>query len=306
MDRKYRHWFSIGFILIWGGLLFAACRDKAVEVPPGPTAVEPSKTPVQTAAPGIPPATLTQLAMEDLVATSLAEHPRMTATPEPPELDANMAAARAAGQARRDAIATAMKQQTLAAQQTPTPGMATLIIPAAPPSQIDGIIASDEWNGATSLTITLNGGHVTVQIQHDEAALFIAFSGLSQTGQHLFPELLFDGQNNKSNNQMDENDWWFQAAVTPCWGNGQNAVWQQCGTPDNWRVSAWTAGADVVEMAIPYDTIRLIPGDTQSIGLAFVLLDVTTDGREIRYFWPNMAELNAPQTWGTALAADDW
>ena len=105
---------------------------------------------------------------------------------------------------------------------------------------------------------------------------------------------------------MDDNDWWFQAAAAPCWGSGPDAVWQQCGGPQNWRVSAWTADADAVEMAIPYATIGLTSGDDNPIGLAFALLSVTADGREIRAFWPGTAELNAPRTWGAASAADGW
>jgi hypothetical protein len=302
MKRKYRHWLSIGVILVWSGLLLAACQDTVVEGPM-PTAVEPLKTPARTAPPGVISATLTQQVVADFIATTLAENPRTTATPEPP--DANMAAANANSQTRIAGQATAMKQGFLATQQAPTPDIAALVIPVAPPPQIDGVIGNDEWHGAAKQTITVDNRQATVYIQHDQAALFIAFTDFNQTGRPFFTEILLDTHGEKGS-QMDDNDWWFQAAATPCWGSGPNAVWQQCGTPENWRVSHWTVDVAVVEMAIPYETIGLVPDDNRPIGLAFALLSVTTDGQEIRLFWPNTAELNAPQTWGTALAPDGW
>ena len=200
-----------------------------------------------------------------------------------------------------------MRQQALEAQQTPTPGNPTGIILSQKGNiaVIDGTLSSGEWDDATKQTILLNGSSLTLYVQHDEAALFMAFSGLSQTGQALFPELLLDSHNDKSS-QMDDNDWWFQAAAAPCWGSGQNAIWQQCGTPEGWRVSPWTTDANVVEMAIPYETIGLLPGDTQPVGIAFALLSVTIDGQEKRVFWPNIAEQNNPQTWGTAQSVGGW
>ena len=45
---------------------------------------------------------------------------------------------------------------------------------------------------------------------------------------------------------------------------------------------------------------------SQLLPLLTLQTAVGGDGREIRAFWPNTAELNAPQTWGTALAPEGW
>ena len=309
MIQKSRQSLAFGLLFLWGWVLIVACRETAVTATPPPVVPNETLTSGETAVTALPPATLTRQAMQYILETSLAEHPRVQAASEmsPSMLTSNgknKALVMEEGQTRRARNVTAMLTQV--AQWTPTPEFSDILLQSGDAPQIDGVIADKEWADGAKRTIPLaDQKSIDVWLKLGQNNLYVSFVGLNQGESQLFPELLLDGLNDK-NNQMDDNDWWFQAAPITCWGSGQDAIWQQCGTPKGWRVSPWTTDANVVEMAIPYETIGLLPGDTQPVGIAFALLSVTADGQEQRVFWPNTAKLNAPQTWGTAQAADGW
>ena len=242
-------------------------------------------------------ATLTRQGVEVYMATQSALGSYTTATSDIlpmslTEVAANSTAAQAAEKTRRAGITAGMSAHATqaAAGGTPTPNVKTVDIPIGAEPQLDGVIDNREWSDAASRVIVLEDGEqITVWVKHSAAHLYVAYTGLSGSGQQLVPELLLDMQNDKSS-QLDDNDWWFQATATP----------------EGWRVSPWTTDTNVVEMAIPYETIGLLPGETQPVGISFAVLTVTVDGRELRHFWPGTAVLDSPQTWSTAQTADGW
>ncbi|MEJ2747182.1 MAG: hypothetical protein P8183_04600 [Anaerolineae bacterium] len=230
---------------------------------------------VETAVPGEPTLNPTQQAIADIL-TYQAENPRATRTPDPWIFVFQTATAEAMDRATavttRNATqeAAAILTQTAAAgpTATPQPRTANVAIPAGTAPQLDGRFTPGEWDDAARQTITVNNNvKVKIYAQHDDATLYVAFDGLNQ---------------------------------------GEEALWQQCGTPDGWQTTDFSQSLATIEMQIPYASIGLQPGTDQPIGISWAVMQLSTGDEEVRAFWPATAVIDQPATWAKGTAVGGW
>lgn len=196
------------------------------------------------------------------------------------------------------------------ATPTPTPTLqprtATITIPAGNAPQLDGRFTADEWQDAASQTITVSEGvNVHIHVKHDAANLYVAFEGLDQGEIVLFPELLLD-TGYDSNVRWNEDDFWFHVSTNLCQGSGQNALWQQCGRPDNWQATDFSQSLSTIEFQIPYERVGLKTGTDQPIAIGWAVMQLTAADEEARAFWPETAVFEQPATWAEGTAVGGW
>ncbi len=192
------------------------------------------------------------------------------------------------------------------APPTPTPAPNTVIIPSGVAPVLDGLVAEGEWEGAAAITLTVHDNWpIEVLFQHDDANLYVAYTQLDTDPIAVFPELFLDS-NPDTQEIWDGNNWWFHLSTGPCWGQGNNILWQSCGQPDKWSSTTFAQNAGVIEMQIPYRTINLRAGSSGEIGLVVSLFSLSSNDAEQRQLWPLTSEWERPTTWGIARPEENW
>jgi hypothetical protein len=173
---------------------------------------------------------------------------------------------------------------------------------------IDGILSSDEWKDAESFRICVEQGWtVEVLYKHDGSNLYIAFSNLVRNGKAIYPEILLDMTNGKTNSWNSDN-WWFHVSYNDCEGNGVYSIYTfgnngSCQKDHvDWEANNFPLNQAIIEIKIPYAKIGLIPLKGKSVGVAFDVTDATTNW----YLWPASAKLESPSTWANAASSDGW
>ncbi|MBP7998741.1 MAG: hypothetical protein KA314_13850 [Chloroflexi bacterium] len=194
-----------------------------------------------------------------------------------------------------------------AASPTPTPAVTHIIIPAAAaPPVLDGQLSTGEWTNAAALTVPLaTANQVEVFLLHDEAHLYVAYTGLDKDPLALFPELFLDSKP-KEQDTWNGNNWWFHLSTRSCWGQGNDILWQNCEPTPKWTTTTFTQNAATIEMQIPYDTIHLVSGANSPIRLLVSLLSLTAEDTEQRQLWPPASAWERPTTWGVAQPEENW
>lgn len=190
---------------------------------------------------------------------------------------------------------------------SPTPPMANSVsIPLGAAPVLDGQMGEGEWDTAAALTLTLSeNSPVTVYFLHDAANLYVAYSGLDADPIAIFPEIFLDS-NPDGQPIWDGNNWWFHLSTGPCWGQGNNILWQNCGQPTNWSTTTLAQNGAMVEMQIPYRTINLRSASSGPMGLLLSFFSLTANDEEQRVVWPMNSAWEQPNTWGVALPEDGW
>lgn len=192
------------------------------------------------------------------------------------------------------------------APPTATPAPNTMIIPAGLTPVLDGQLGEGEWENAAALTLAVHDNWpVKVLFQHDDANLYVAYTQLDTDPIAVFPELFLDS-NPDTQEIWDGNNWWFHLSTGPCWGQGNNILWQSCGQPTNWNSTTFAQNAGVIEMQIPYRTINLQAGSSGEIGLVVSLFSLSSSDEEQRQLWPITSEWERPTTWGIARPEENW
>ena len=189
---------------------------------------------------------------------------------------------------------------------TPTPAPNTIIIPAGAAAVLDGQLDEGEWDDAAAITLSVHDNWpIEVLFQHDDAHLYVAYTGLDADPVAVFPELFLDS-NPDTQEIWDGNNWWFHLSTGPCWGQGNNLLWQTCGQPSNWNSTTFVQNSGVIEMQIPYRTINLSAGSNKNIGFLVSLFSLTDADEEQRQLWPSTSDWEKPPTWGIAQPEDNW
>ena len=159
---------------------------------------------------------------------------------------------------------------------------------------------------AAAITLSVHDNWpIEVLFQHDEAHLYVAYTGLDADPVAVFPELFLDS-NPDTQEIWDGNNWWFHLSTGPCWGQGNNLLWQTCGQPSNWNSTTFVQNSGVIEMQIPYRTINLSAGSNKNIGFLVSLFSLTDVDEEQRQLWPSTSDWEKPPTWGIAQPEDNW
>lgn len=190
---------------------------------------------------------------------------------------------------------------------SPTPPVPNSVaIPAGVAPVLDGQLGEGEWTDAAALTVAITAEWpVTVFFQHDAANLYLVYTGLDADPIAIFPELFLDSFPDEQE-IWDGNNWWFHLSTGPCWGQGNDILWQNCGQPTNWSTTTLAQNGAVVEMQIPYRTINLRPGSSGPMGLLLSFFSLTANDTEQRLLWPMNSEWERPNTWGVAVPEDGW
>ena len=176
-----------------------------------------------------------------------------------------------------------------------------IYIPYAAAPQIDGTIKGNEWinAGSTDISINANTAGIEVLFQHDNSNLYIAYLGNLQTAGFKFPEVLIDVNNHKSTVWMSD-DWWFHVSATDCEYQGTHSNYDSCMLiRPNWTAAPNFHNGpvvDTVEIAIPFSTIGFNINTMDTMGISFAVNDFI-----IWEYWPVMADINNPSTWGHAV-----
>lgn len=189
---------------------------------------------------------------------------------------------------------------------TPQPRSASVTIPASAAPVLDGRFTPGEWDDAASQMITVSDDvAIQVYFQHDAANLYVTFTGLDQGETAVFPELILDAGYD-SNLSWNENDFWFHVSTNVCWGRGPEAIWQQCGPPNGWQTTDFSQSLATIEMQIPYARLGLAAGSDQPIAIAWAVMQLSPDDKEVRMFWPATAVFDQPATWARGTAVAGW
>jgi hypothetical protein len=238
------------------------------------------------------------------ILTYQAENPRPTATRWQ---GANLAMTSQA-QSRQTPSPTPTIAPTATPTLTPTPRprLANVTIPAGTAPQLDGRFIPGEWDDAASQTIAVSEGvSVSIYYKHDDANLYVAYTGLDQGETALFPELLLDAGFD-SNLTWNGDDFWFHVSTNLCQGRGPEARWQQCGASEGWQATDFRQSPSTIEMQVPYALVKLPAGTDHHIAISWAVMQVTAADEEARAFWPATAVFDQPATWAKGTAVGGW
>lgn len=180
---------------------------------------------------------------------------------------------------------------------------ALLEIPYRSQVVINGILGTDEWEGALPVKIYTPGRIIHALLLNDGEALLMAID-LQNTAPGVpvrFPEIMIDAHNDKTVDWQPD-DWWFHVSATDCYFQGNHSNYSRCEEdhPDwdavpNFSISPSAPPVDTIEIRIPFVTIGITGDDT--IGICLDATN-TSDAWE---FWPLGASSDHPNTWGTLV-----
>ena len=168
-------------------------------------------------------------------------------------------------------------------------------IPVGKSVTIDGKAEKNEWADAKFVKIKVKEDwEIKVFFKQDGKNLYFRFSNLKiGENQELYPEVLIDTKNDKSQD-WKEDDWWFHTSYSNCEGQGLFNNYKTCkkGTKKGWNGNNFPImiGGDV-EMSISKELIGVKAGDV--IGMAFD----ATDTQKKWFYYPEGGKLQSPKTW---------
>ncbi len=173
-------------------------------------------------------------------------------------------------------------------------------IPFGNPINIDGGFSYNEWSEADSIKINLQTGpKITVFYKHDNTNLYLAYcSNIYSLYNVRCPEALFDINNDKSNEWMND-DWWFHVSATDCYSQGKYGDYSTCKLvqPD-WEANNLVDSnfRDTIEVIIPFTTLGIETNGVVKTGICFL----GTDTHNMWEYWPIGANKSNPNTWAEA------
>ncbi len=181
-------------------------------------------------------------------------------------------------------------------------GEGSLRIPTGHAIKIDGVISPGEWDDAQSVEIeAAPDWKITVLYKHHAERLYLAFRNTLHGKERLYPEVLIDSKNAKSDS-WQASQWWIHASYSLCDAEGTyNVYGPRCArSKGGWNANS-PPTTDVVEFEIALSKLDLQPG--KAFGLAFDMTNATGDSKQRWALWPHQALLQTPKTWSQAVLA---
>jgi hypothetical protein len=102
-------------------------------------------------------------------------------------------------------------------------------IPSGSPIAVDGKVSANEWEDSKFVTLPVaENWDVRVRFKHDAENLYFEFEGVKRGTERLFPEILIDPKNRKSES-WEPGEWWLHVSKNLCEGNGEPNVYTKDG-----------------------------------------------------------------------------
>ena len=181
-------------------------------------------------------------------------------------------------------------------------------IPSGSPITVDGKVSANEWEDSKFVVLPVaENWTVRVRFKHNTEYLYFEFEGVKRGTERLFPEILIDPKDSKSES-WELGEWWLHVSNNLCEGNGEPNVYTKhgvfrCGhTKPGWSGNN-PPGADteVVEVKVSFAKLGLNTKTGARFGIAFDMTDATGDAKQRWFFWPSGATLESPKSWGDAV-----
>jgi hypothetical protein len=181
----------------------------------------------------------------------------------------------------------------------------TIAAVAGSTPNIDGVIASGEWDDAS--TVLFN--NTVVYVKHDGNNLYIAFNISDATVTPTPPQdivaIFIDVENNGgSSPQSDDILFGISRSGTLMERKGDNPQGPPTG---GWNASASsTSSYWRAEFNITYTKVQITPGQPKTLGIA--LESWNYEETSYPYFWPPMTPMqsNSPSNWGNLASEESW
>ncbi|MGA9571961.1 MAG: hypothetical protein WBS17_17920 [Candidatus Acidiferrales bacterium] len=173
---------------------------------------------------------------------------------------------------------------------------------------MDGVKSGGEWDDAAMKQFAVGPGwNVRVFAKHDAQNIYFDFEGVTHAGSRLFPEILIDPRNTKSE-AWQKGQWWLHVSNNLCEGNGAPNVYEKKGkTLCTQRKPGWDGNnppdehTEIVEVKISFAKLGVAYSPGMKIGLAFDVTDATGKVGQKAYYWPASAKTESPKTWEVAV-----
>ncbi|WP_242135011.1 DOMON domain-containing protein [Aestuariivivens marinum] len=162
----------------------------------------------------------------------------------------------------------------------------------------DGVLDENEWFDAKAITIEgLTETLVTVYLKYDTENLYVAFKNLtnSENSNHNAEVLI---SSNLEAHNWGEQCYWFHSSYSNCSAVGQYYYWEDCSAlPMGWIANnfPFKEGNDNIEFRISFSKLGLNPSAGIQIKMAFKI----SNPLEQHGYWPEVANIANPDTWGT-------
>jgi hypothetical protein len=102
-------------------------------------------------------------------------------------------------------------------------------IPSGSAIVADGKVSANEWDDSKSVGLPVaKNWIVRVRFKHDADNLYFEFEGVKRGSERLFPEILIDPKNRKSES-WEPGEWWLHVSNNLCEGNGEPNVYTKDG-----------------------------------------------------------------------------
>jgi hypothetical protein len=215
--------------------------------------------------------------------------------------------------AQQPAIQSVMNRQIGILEQRFVPAAGAMpadliCIPSGSPITVDGKASVNEWGDSKFAVLPVaRNWTVRVRFKHDAKNLYFAFEGVKRGTEQLFPEILIDPQNRKSDG-WEQGEWWLHVSYNLCEGNGapnvytKNGVFQCSHTKPGWAANnPPRPDTNVVEVRVSFAKLGLNARTGARLGIAFNVTNATGDENQRWFFWPRGARLESPKSWGVAV-----
>ena len=166
---------------------------------------------------------------------------------------------------------------------------------------IDGVIASGEWDDASSVSFN----NTVVYVKQDGKNLYVAFNVSDSTVENQDVVAIFIDVDNNGGSSPQPDDILFGISRT-----GQLSE-RQGDNPPGFPTGGWnalvssTSSMWQAEYNITYAKIEITAGQPKTLGIAFESWDYATG---LPVFWPPMTpiESNYPSNWGNLTSEENW
>jgi hypothetical protein len=190
----------------------------------------------------------------------------------------------------------------------PEAGTPAFYIPRGRPIQVDGHVASNEWDDAATAQIKVSSAWKSpVRFKQDDQFLYFLFTGVRHGSERLFPEILLDPKLRRTDG-WEKGQWWFHVSGNLCEGDGEPNVYNRGGVFQcSHQKPGWDGNnppgpdADIIEVRISFTKVGIDPHVGRRLGLALGLTNATGDANQRWYFSPPNATIGRPATWGIAV-----
>jgi hypothetical protein len=197
-----------------------------------------------------------------------------------------------------------VEQRFAAAGVMPT---ALIRIPSDSPITVDGQATVKEWDDSKSVALPVaQNWTVGVRFKHDAKNLYFELGGVKRGSEQLFPEILINPQNRKSEG-WEPGEWWLHVSTNLCEGNGEanvyvkNEVFQCSHTKPGWAGNnPPRPDTNVVEVGVSFAKLGLNARAGTRLRIAFNVTNATGDEEQKWFFWPHEARLESPKSWAVA------